>query len=192
MLRARVLDFKTQWDEDLLLCEFAYNNSCHASIGMTLFEALYGIRCKTPVRWEEVGVHSFHVPIIIGETSEKVKLAQKRLKITKSRLKSYADTRRWDLEFQKWDNVFVKVYPVRGTLHFGQKGKLSKRYIGQFEILHRVGDVAYHLTLPSELSKVHNVFYVFGLKKYVLDPSHMLQHEPLGIIEDTTYVEKLV
>ena len=81
MLRACVLDFKVQWDECLPLCEFAYNNSYHSSIGMSPFEALYGRRCRTPVCWEEVGTRSFHGPTIVGETSDKVKLIHERLKI---------------------------------------------------------------------------------------------------------------
>ena len=55
-----------------------------------------------------------------------------------------------------------------------------------------IGDVAYRLTLPPELSGVHNVFLVLMLKKYVSDPSHVLRHEPLEIREDATYVENLV
>ena len=82
--------------------------------------------------------------------------------------------------------------PVRGTLRFGQRGKLSRRFIGQYEILSRVGDVAYRLALPPELVGVHNVFHVSMLKKYVTDSSHVLQHEPLEIREDATYVQKLV
>ena len=84
MLRACVLDFKTQWDESLPLCEFAYNNSYHSSIGMAPFEALYGRRCKTPVCWEEVGERSFHGLTQIGETNEKVKLIHERLKVARS------------------------------------------------------------------------------------------------------------
>ena len=119
MLRACVLDFKVQWDECLPLCEFAYNNSYHSSIGMSPFEALYGRRCRTPVCWEEVGTRSFHGPTIVGETSDKVKLIQERLETARSRQKSYADTHRRELQFAVGDKVFLKVSPVRGTLRFG-------------------------------------------------------------------------
>ena len=159
---------------------------------MAPFEALYGRRCRTPVWWEEVREHSFDGPTLIDETSEKVKLIHERLKVARSRQKSYADVRRKDLQFQVGDKVFLKVSPIRGTLRFGQKGRLSRRFIGLYEILSRIGDVAYRLALLLELSGVHNVFHVSMLKKYVLDPSHVIRHEPLEIQEDATYVEKLV
>ncbi|XXG73021.1 hypothetical protein AAC387_Pa07g2003 [Persea americana] len=192
MLRACVLDFKTQWDESLPLCEFAYNNSYHLSIGMAPFEALYGRRCRTPMCWEEVGERNFHGPTLIGETNEKVKLIHERLKVARSRQKSYADVRRKDLQFQVGDKVFLKVSPMRGTSRFGQKGKLSSRFIGLYEILSRIGEVAYRLALSPKLSGVQNVVHVSMLKKHVRDPSHVLQHEPLEIQEDATYVEKPV
>ncbi|XXG47248.1 hypothetical protein AAC387_Pa02g1922 [Persea americana] len=183
MLRAYVLDFKVQWDEYLPLCEFAYNNSYHSNIGMAPFKALYSRRCRTTVCWEEVGVRSLHGPTIVGETSDKIKLIQERLKVARSRKKSYADTRRRDLQFKEGDKVFLKVSPVGGTLRFGQKGKLVRRYIGLYKIFSRIGDVAYRLALPPELSGVHNVFHVSMLKKYVPNPSQVLQHEPLKIRE---------
>ena len=88
--------------------------------------------------------------------------------------------------------MFLKVSQIRGTLKFDQKGKLSRRFIGPYEILSHIGDVAYRLALSPELSGVHNVFHVSMLKKYVSDPSHVLRHEPLETREDATYVEKPV
>ena len=79
---------------------------------------------------------------------------------------------------------------MKGVMRFGKKGKLSPRYIGPFEIIERVGKVAYRLALPSELSTVHNVFHVSMLKKYVPDPSHVIEHEPIQVHEDLTYEEK--
>ncbi|KAL5568353.1 hypothetical protein UlMin_024928 [Ulmus minor] len=71
-------------------------------------------------------------------------------------------------------------------------GKLSPRYIGPFEILERIGKVAYKLALPSELASVHNVFHVSMLRKYVSDPSHVLESEPIEVREDLTYQEQPV
>lgn len=143
---------------------------------------------------EEIGVKSFHGPYIINDTGEKVKLIHDRLKVSQSRQKSYADLRRRDLQFQKGDFVFLKVSPVRGTMRFGQKGKLARIYIGQFEIAHCVGDVdvAYSLKIPGQLSGIHNVFHVSMLRRYSASPSHVLPYQPLDIQEDATYAEQLV
>ena len=88
--------------------------------------------------------------------------------------------------------VFLKIAPFKGVMRFGKKGKLSPRYIGPFEILKRVGNVAYKLALPQELANVHNVFHVSMLKKYISDPSHILDHEPIEVHEDLTYEERPV
>ena len=114
------------------------------------------------------------------------------MEIVFSRQKSYADKRRRPLEFQVGDLVFLKVAPFKGVMRFGKKGKLSPRYIGPFEVLERIGNVAYKLDLPQELACVHNVFHVSMLKKYIPDPSHVLDHEPIEIREDLTYEEKPV
>ncbi|KAL5537439.1 hypothetical protein UlMin_045822 [Ulmus minor] len=109
-----------------------------------------------------------------------------------SRQKSYADKRRRPLEFLVGDSVFLKVAPMKGVMRFGKKGKLSPRYIGPFEILERIGKVAYRLALPPELSPVHNVFHVSMLRRYVSDPSHVLENEPIEVHEDLTYEEQPV
>ena len=80
-----------------------------------------------------------------------------------SQKKSYADVRRRPLEFEVGDHVLLKVMPKRSVVRFGKsgkRGKLSPRFIGPFEILERVGTVAYRLALPSNMSGVHEVFHV--------------------------------
>ncbi|XP_070679796.1 uncharacterized protein [Malus domestica] len=80
----------------------------------------------------------------------------------------------------------------KGVVQFGKKGKLSPRYIGPYMITERVGEVAYRLELPPELSKVHDVFHVSMLRHYVSDPSHVIPPQPLEINSDLTYDEKSV
>ena len=167
MLRVCVLDLKGNWDEHLPLVEFAYNNSYQASIGMMPYEALYGRRCRSPLCWTEVGDRKLLGPKILQITSEKIKLIQQRIRTAQSRLKSYADTRRRDLEFQVGDHVFLKISPTRGVIRFGKHRKLNPRYIGPFEMLERIGSVAYSLALPTELSNIHNVFHISMLRRYL-------------------------
>ena len=94
------------------------------------------------------------------------------------------------LEFKEGDLVFLNVAPLMGVMHFGKKDKLSPRFIGPFEILERVGEVAYKLALPSGLAAVHHVFHESMLRRYVSDFSHMLVSEPIEIREDLTYQEQ--
>ncbi|KAA0067060.1 pol protein [Cucumis melo var. makuwa] len=111
---------------------------------------------------------------------------------TQSRQKSYADVRRRDLEFDVGDKVFLKVAPMKGVLRFERRGKLSPRFVGPFEILERIGLVAYRLALPPSLSTVHDVFHVSMLRKYVADPSHVVDYKPLEIDENLSYTEQPV
>lgn len=192
MLRACVLDFKGSWDDFVSLMEFAYNNSYQASIDMTPYEFLYGRRCRTPLCWDEVGERKLSKPELIQDTSDKLEVVRKRLKAAQDRQKSYADKRRRDLEFAVGDWVFLRVSPWKGVLRFKKKGKLSPRYIGPYEITERIGPTAYRLALPPELSRIHNVFHVSMLRKYIADPSHVLTSEPIELEEDLSYVEQPV
>ena len=187
LLRACILDLQGNWDDHLPLVEFAYNNSFQASIGMAPFEALYGRRCRSPVCWDDVGEKKLLGPELVQLTVEKVSLIKEILKAAQNRQKSYVDNRRRDLEFEVGDNVFLKVSPMKPIMRFGIKGKLSPRFVGPFEVLERVGTLAYKVVLPPSLSKIHNVFYVSTFRKYIYDPSHIVELEPIQISEDLTY-----
>ncbi|XP_022983410.1 uncharacterized protein LOC111482020 [Cucurbita maxima] len=80
---------------------------------------------------------------------------------------------------------------MRGVMRFGKKGKLSPRFIGTFDILERVGVVAYRIALPPNLVAVHNVLHVSMLQKYTPDPTHVIEHETLPFREDLSYEERL-
>ncbi|XP_057471970.1 uncharacterized protein LOC130760608 [Actinidia eriantha] len=159
---------------------------------MAPFEALYGRKCRSPICWTEVGDGRLLGPQIMQEIIEKIALIQQRICTAQSHQKSYADKRQKDLEFSQGDHVFLKASPSRGIIHFGKKGKLNSRYIGPFEILERIGLVAYRLALLPELANIHNVFHVSMLKKYVFDPSHVIEYQPLEIRGDLSYVEQPV
>ena len=189
MLRACFLDHKGSWEEHLLLVEFSYNNSYQASIQMAPYEALYGRPCKSPLCWTEVGESSITSPDLIRDTSEKVSLIRQRLLTAQRREKSYTDVRRRPLEFEVGDHVFLKVMPKRGVVKFGKRGKLSLRFIGPFEILDRVGTVAYRLALPPSMTGVHEVFYVSMLRKYTPDPAHVVDWGHIEVDTDGTFEE---
>ena len=109
-------------------------------------------------------------------TSEKVPIIQQRLKTAFSRQKSYANLKRKDVSFSTGDLVFLKVSPMKGVMRFGKKGKPAQRYIRPFEIRSKVGEVAYRLVLPPELSWIHPVFHVSMLRKYIPDPVELSEN----------------
>ncbi|GJW08642.1 putative reverse transcriptase domain-containing protein [Tanacetum coccineum] len=145
MLCACAIDFGKGWVNHLPLVEFSYNNSYHASIKAAPFEALYGRKCRSPVYWAVVGEVQLTGPELVQETTEKIIQIKQRMQVARDRQKSYADLKCKPMEFQVGDKV-----------------------------LERVGDIAYKLEIPEELSRVHNTFHVSNLKKCYAD-------EPLAV-----------
>nr|GEV69545.1 putative reverse transcriptase domain-containing protein [Tanacetum cinerariifolium] len=161
MLRACVLDFGGSWDVHLPLVEFSYNNSYHSSVRCASFEALYGRKCRSPIMWAEVGECQLIRHELVQETTENISQIKDRLKAARDRHKSYPDKRRKPLEFSVGDYVLLKLSPWKGVVRFGKKGKLTPKFVGPFEIIEKVGLVAYRLHLPEELDGVHDTFHVW-------------------------------
>ena len=151
-----------------------------------------GGHAESPICWTEVGESSITGPDLIRDTSEKVRLIRQRLLTAQSRQKSYADVRRRPLEFEVGDHVFLKVMPKRGVVRFNKRGKLLPRFIGPFEILERVGTVAYRLDLPPSMSGVHEVFHVSTLRRYTPNPAHVVDWGEIEVDTDGTFEEGLV
>nr|GFB22918.1 putative reverse transcriptase domain-containing protein [Tanacetum cinerariifolium] len=161
MLSAYVIDFGKGWVNHLLLVEFSYNNSYHASIKATPFEALYGRKCRSPVCWTEVGETQILDPELIQETTKKIVQIKQRMQAAR-------------------------------VVHFGKRGKSNPRYVGPFKVLKRVGDVAYKLNLPEELSKVHNTFHVSNLKQCHADEPLAVPLDGLHFDDKLHFVEEPV
>ncbi|GKF56341.1 hypothetical protein Tco_0166681, partial [Tanacetum coccineum] len=109
-----------------------------------------------PVLWVEIKESSLTGLELVQETSNKIVL------------------------FEVGDRVLLKVSPWKGVIRFGKKGKLAPRYVGPFEILERIGPVAYRLRLHEELSGVHDTFHVSNLKKCL---AYASLHVPLDEIK---------
>nr|GFC86371.1 putative reverse transcriptase domain-containing protein [Tanacetum cinerariifolium] len=137
-------------------------------------------KCRSLVLWAEIRESSLIGPELLQETTDKVFLIKDKLKAARDRQKSYADNRRKLLEFEVGDQVLLKVSPWKGVIRFGKKGKLASRYVGPYEILERIGPVAYRLRLPKELSEVHDIFHASNLKKFLADAN---LHVPLDEIK---------
>ncbi|GJS62817.1 hypothetical protein Tco_0677381 [Tanacetum coccineum] len=121
------------------------DHSYHASIKAAPFEALYGRKCRSPMCWAEVGQVQLTGPDLVQEMTKKIIQIKQRMQAARDRQKSYADLKRKLMEFQVGDKV-----------------------------LEKVGDVAYKLELPKEMSRVYNTFHVSNVKKCYAD-------EPLAV-----------
>nr|KYP44773.1 Retrotransposable element Tf2 [Cajanus cajan] len=175
------------WDQYLPLIEFTYNNSFHSSIGMTPYETLYGRRCRTPLCWFETGENLILGPELVQQTMKKIKMIQEKLRMTQSRQKSYADRRKRPLEFHEGDHVFLKVTPTTRIGRVMKSKKLTPRFIGPYQILKKIGPVAYQISLPPFLSNLHNVFHVSQLRKYISDLSHVIIPDTVQLKDNLTY-----
>ncbi|GJV56096.1 hypothetical protein Tco_1457101 [Tanacetum coccineum] len=122
----------------------------HFSIRCAPFKALYGRKCRSHVLWAEI------------------------------KESSLTGLERKSLESEVGDRVLLKVLHWKGIVRFGKKGKLTLRYVGPFEILERIGLVAYRLRLPEELNSVHDTFHVSNLKKWLGNAN---LHVPLNEIK---------
>ncbi|XP_050908785.1 uncharacterized protein LOC127122507 [Lathyrus oleraceus] len=153
---------------------------------MAPFEALYGRRCRTPLCWHESGESVVLGPEIVRETTKTVKMIRDKMKISQSRQRSYHDKRRKDLEFQEGDHVFLRVTPTTDVGRSLKAKKLTPRFIGPYQITNRVGKVAYRVALPPNLSNLHDVFHVSQLRKYIPDPSHVIQMDDIQVRDNLT------
>ncbi|GJU97352.1 putative reverse transcriptase domain-containing protein [Tanacetum coccineum] len=160
MLKACVLDFGGSWDVHLPLVEFSYNNSYHSSVRCVPFEALYGRKCRSSIMWVEVGECE-----LIGPELRK------------------------PLEFSVGDYVLLKVSPWKGVVHFGKKGKLAPRFVRPFEIIEKVGPVAYRLDLPKEFNGLHDTFHVSNLKKCLADITLQVPLDEIRV--DAKFIQNL-
>ncbi|GKC90461.1 putative nucleotidyltransferase, ribonuclease H, partial [Tanacetum coccineum] len=169
MLRACVLDFGGSWDVHLPLVEFSYNNNYHSSVRCAPFEELYGRKCRSLIMW-----------------------AEDRLKAARDRQKCYVDKRRKPLEFSVGDFVLLKVSPWKGVVRFGNKAKLAPKFVGPFEIIEKVGLVAYLLDLTEELNGVHDTFHMSNLKKCLADSTLQVPLYEIRVDVKLNFVEEPV
>ncbi|GJT32325.1 putative reverse transcriptase domain-containing protein [Tanacetum coccineum] len=153
-------------EDTLRACVTDFGGSYQLRIRCASFEALYGRKCRS-------------------------RLYERSLKAA-STSKEFSDNRRKPLEFEVGDCVMLKVLLWKGVVRFGKKGKLALRYVGPFEILERIGPVAYRLRLPEELSGVHDTFHVSNLKKCLADASLHVSLDEIKVDKTLRFVEEPV
>jgi hypothetical protein len=98
---------------------------------------------------------------------------KQNLKASQDKKKSCVDRNNVFIDFKVGEHVFLKVKAKRSLLRLGSCPKLAARYCGPFEILEKIGPIAYMLSLPASM-RVHNMFHVSLLKKYVPDDNHVI------------------
>ena len=187
-----MINYEGSWDLRIPLVEFVYNNSFQSSIRMAPYKALYGRKCRTPLCWTELSEKKVIGLDLVQETKEKVQIISEILKVATDRHKSYADMKRKEIQYEIGEKLFLKVSPWKKVMRFWKKGQLSPRFIGSYEVIEKVGPMAYRLAIPPDLEKIHNVFHVSMLRRYRSDPSHVVSLETIELRPYLTYEEEPV
>ncbi|GJW38112.1 putative reverse transcriptase domain-containing protein [Tanacetum coccineum] len=140
----------------------------------------------------EFGEGQFIGHELVKETTKNISQIKERLKAVRDRQKSYANKRRKPLEFSIGDYVLLKLLPWKGVIRFGKKGKLAPRFVGPFEIVEKVGPMAYRLDLLEELNSVHDTFHVSNPKKCLADPTLQVPLDEIRVDAKLNFVEEPV
>ncbi|XP_019433539.1 PREDICTED: uncharacterized protein LOC109340329 [Lupinus angustifolius] len=114
-------------------------------------------------------------------------MIRENMKAAHSRQKSYYDKRRNPLRFEEGDNVFMRVVPTTGIGRVLKARNLTPKFIGPYQILIKVGPVAYQITLSPLLSNLHNVLNVSQLRKYISDSSYIIESDSIQLKDNLTF-----
>ena len=117
---------------------------------------------------------------MLMQMEDMVKRVRTNLKAAQDRQKRFADRKRRFKEYQVGDHVFVRIQARRSTLQWSGCAKLAPHYFGPFQVLARVGPVAYQLALPSHI-RICNVFHVSMIRKHIYDPKHVIKWQDIRV-----------
>ncbi|XP_042017275.1 uncharacterized protein LOC121765260 [Salvia splendens] len=173
-LRCSMGEKPHSWVQWLGLAEYWYNTTYHSSIRMTPFEALYGFPPPLHVPYLPGDSDIEAIDIALRDREEMIVILKKNIEKAAARMKKQADLHRFDREFQIGDWVWLKLQDYRQKSIRGKHHKFEAKFFGPYQIVDRMGKVAYKLNLPSSAA-IHDVFHVSLLKPAA---------PPLGPISD--------
>jgi hypothetical protein len=128
---------------------------------------------------------------LFREMEEKMMKIKQNLKVARDKKKNYADKGRTHREFKVGDHVFLKVKSNRISMKLGNFSKMEAHYYGSFEIVKRIGPIAYMFSLSASMC-LHNVFHASFLKKYVPDVNHVIDWNVIRVEKEGNFQVHLV
>ncbi|GJS29849.1 putative reverse transcriptase domain-containing protein [Tanacetum coccineum] len=138
-----------------------------------------------------IGESNLIGPELVQETTDKVVLIKEKLKAARRSSKELCYNNNTN-RIRSRRSCAIEITHLKGVIRFGKKGKLAPRYVGPFEILERIGLVAYQLRLPEELSGVHDTFHMSNLKKCLADASLHVPLDEIKVDRTLHFVEEPV
>ncbi|OMO79377.1 reverse transcriptase [Corchorus capsularis] len=188
-LRSFASDKPKQWTKFLHWAEYSYNTSKHSATGYTPFEAVYGRPPPTVLSYLPGTTKVVQLDASLLERQQLLSSLKTNLARAQNRMKMQYDQNRPEKQFNVGEWVFLRLQPYRQmTVHRRSSQKLAKRFFGPFQILRKLGPVAYELKLPIE-AKIHPVFHVSLLKKCYGSPEASFSPLPSTFVNDQPVLE---